>query len=74
VSPRVSDRAAEKIGQPATGSAAAVRRPLNGNVSADGERLSHLTPLDYLAGLVWLVGFSFEAVGYWQLARQGQSG
>ena len=29
----------------------------------------HLTWLDYLAVLVWLVGFTFEAVGDWQLRR-----
>ena len=29
----------------------------------------HLTPLDYLALPVWLIGFFFEAVGDWQLAR-----
>ena len=29
----------------------------------------HLTWLDYLAVAVWLVGFFFEAVGDWQLAR-----
>lgn len=29
----------------------------------------HLTPVDLLGGLVWGVGFFFEAVGDWQLSR-----
>lgn len=30
---------------------------------------AHLTWLDYLATAIWLIGFFFEAVGDWQLAR-----
>lgn len=32
-------------------------------------RPAHLTLYDYLGGTVWLIGFFFEAVGDWQLAR-----
>jgi steroid 5-alpha reductase family enzyme len=34
-----------------------------------GKQPSSLTPLDYLAAPVWLVGFFFEAVSDWQLVR-----
>ena len=29
----------------------------------------HLTPLDLFATFIWLVGFTFEALGDWQLKR-----
>jgi steroid 5-alpha reductase family enzyme len=32
-------------------------------------RPDHLTSLDYLAVLIWLIGFTFESVGDWQLSR-----